>query len=315
MTLKEFVNRQLPKWQRLLTSPAPTTAWVLDGSVVGAIRRDAKSGVLHCAVEALPEGAVEIGPIGLQAVDRRRLQAVLSSLQGRIEGARRAAVVLPTGWIRAHLLDFDELPRRQTEIDQVVLWRLKKLLPVLPSELRVSTLPSRSPDGTKRLLCMVGVERVLADLESAFSEVGVEPGLLTPRLFALAHGRDAGSEILTQQESGFLSLLLVVEGAPQLLRTKPLTAGMEASTSVGRELRLASSFIRDDLGVADGVSVTISAESDDADQALRTWWSDQNWVRIESEAAALPFVNQEEAEKLGWARIAPVLGLIEGAAP
>jgi hypothetical protein len=223
-------------------------------------------------------------------------------------------VVLPTGWIRAHLLDFEELPRRQTEIDQVVLWRLKKLLPVLPSELRVSTFPSQSPDGTKRLLCMVGVERVLADLESAFAEVGVEPGMVTPRLFALAHGRAAGSEILMQQESGFLSLLLVVDGAPQLLRTKPQTAGTETSEGISRELRLASGFIRDELGVSDGVAVTISAESGDADQALRTWWSDQDWVRIEEEAAAMPFINQEEAEKLGWARIAPVLGLIEGAA-
>jgi len=315
MKLQEFVTHQLPKWKRLLTSPAPTTGWLLDGSSVAAIRRDPKNGILHCAAEAMPEGAVEIGPIGLHAVDRPRLVAALSSVQGRVEGARRAAVALPTGWVRAHLLDFDQLPRRQAEIDQVVLWRLKKLLPVLPSELRVSTVPYRSQEGRQRLLCMVGIDRVLAELEAAFAEVGVDPGMFTPRLFALAHGRDHGTELVVQQETEFLTLLLVVEGEPRLLRTKPLPSGSEVEDGIRRELHLVTGFMRSNLGVENRITVTISALSDGADQELRAWWSEQEGASVTQDADWLPFVDPAVTEKLGRARIAPVIAMIEGTAP
>jgi hypothetical protein len=207
-------------WQRLVTSPQPTTGWLLDGTVVAAVRRD-REGTLHCAVEGMPSGAWEVGPVGLQSVDRERLMPALNAVQGRVEGARRAVVVVPTGWVRAHLLDFDEIPRRQAEVDQVVLWRLKKLLPVLPSELRVSTIPQRTGEGQPRLLCMVGVERAISELEESFAAVGVEPGLITPRLFALAQGAGDGARLLVQQEAGFLSLLLLVDGVPRLQRAPP----------------------------------------------------------------------------------------------
>ena len=107
----------------------------------------------------MPQGVCDVGPVGIQTVNRDRLSTALGAVQGRIDGARRAAAVVPTGWIRTHLFQFSDLPRRQSELDQVVRWRLKKLLPVLPSELRVSAIPQRAVDGQKPLLCMVGVER------------------------------------------------------------------------------------------------------------------------------------------------------------
>ena len=77
-------------------------------------------------------------------MDRKGLQEVLARLQERVAGCRRAAVIVPTAWVRTHLMDFDELPRRSLELDDVVRWRLKKLLPVLPSELRVSVVAGRA---------------------------------------------------------------------------------------------------------------------------------------------------------------------------
>ena len=117
------------------TLPLSTTCWVVDGAIVAALKRDSKGGVLWAA-ESATDGVFEVGPVGLQSVDREKLAALLSSLQPRIEGATRAAVVLPSGWTRTYLLDFDDLPRGQSDLDQVVRWRLKKLLPVKPSELR-----------------------------------------------------------------------------------------------------------------------------------------------------------------------------------
>jgi post-segregation antitoxin (ccd killing protein) len=300
-------------WKNLFTSPAPTTAWLLDSEVVAAVRRD-RDGSLHCAVETMPQGACEVGHVGLQQVDRNRLAAVLGSVQGRIDGARRATVVVPTGWVRTQLFYFSELPRRQSELDQIVRWRLKKLLPVLPSELRVSAIPQRAADGQRPLLCMVGVERAIANLEASFSEVGVEPGLVTPRLFALAGGANGGQRLVVQHERGYLSLLLIVDDVPRLVRTKPLPGGGGVEATVLRELQLAQRFIRADLGVSGRIDVTVSAESASVRDATARWLSDQDGLATAAGMGPRGLVDPVIAARLGEARLDPMLRLTVGGA-
>jgi len=298
-------------WKKVFTSPAPTTAWLLDGDVVAAVRRES-DGSIHCAVETMPSGACEIGSVGLQAVDRNRLSAALGTVQGRIDGARRAAVVLPTGWVRTQLFHFSELPRRQSELDQVVRWRLKKLLPVLPSELRVSAMPQRAVDGQRPLLCMVGVERAFTNLEASFSAVGVEPGLITPRLFALASGFDGGRQLVVQQEQGYLSLLLTVDDVPRLVRTKPLAGGAGVDSAVLRELQLAHRFVRKDLGVSGEITVVVSAESTSVQDEATRWWQSQDGARLTPAVEQRPVLDPAISTRLGDARLGPVLRLTAG---
>lgn len=298
-------------WKKILTSPAPSTAWLLDNEVVAAVRRDG-DGSIHCAVEVMPQGVCDVGHVGLQLVDRNRLVTALGVVQERIDGARRAAVVVPTGWVRTQLFHFSELPRRQSELDQVVRWRLKKLLPVLPSELRVSAVPQRAVNGQKPLLCMVGVERAIANLEEGFSAVGVEPGLITPRLFAVASGLEGDRCLVVQQEQGYLSLLLTVDDVPRLVRTKPLAGGAGVEAVVLRELQLAHRFIRADLGVSGEIQVVISAENSSVLDETTRWWRDQDGVRVDRAAEHFELVDPAVAARLGAARLTPLLRLTAG---
>jgi len=299
-------------WQRLMISPPPTTGWMLGNGTVAAIRRDPKDGGLRCVKENLPGGACDVGPVGLQAIDRGVLTAVLSAIQGQLEGARRAAVVIPTRWVRSHLFDFDELPRRQVDIDQIVSWRLKKLLPVNPSDLRISSIPLPEAGGRRPLLCMVGVERAFADLESCFASVGVVPGMVAPRVFALAESVRTGSVLVVQQEAGFLSLILVIEGAPRLLRTKPLASGKDNAPQVRSEVQLAHRFIRDEIGVSAEIQVVVSAESEPIQLELEQWWSDQEGVTLSDTGSIPVFEDQTVVEALGSAWTAPVLQVLDG---
>ena len=298
-------------WRKYFTSPAPSTVWLLDNAVIAAVRREG-DGSIHCAVEAMPQGVCDVGPVGLQAVSRDRLSAALGSVQGRIDGARRAAVVVPTSWIRTQLFHFSDLPRRQSELDQVVRWRLKKLLPVLPSELRVSAIPQRAAGGEKPLLCMVGVERAITGLEASFSAVGVEPGLITPRLFALATGMDGGRRLVVQQEQGYLSLLLSVDGVPRLVRTKPLAGGVGAGPPVLRELQLAYRFIRSDLDVGGEITVVMSLEDESAKDETTRWWREQPGVRLAPPLETPPMLDPGISARLGEARLVPMLALAQG---
>ena len=257
------------KIKELLTSPPPATGWALDAAMAVVVRRQGK-GELRSAAMEMPKGAFEVGPVGLQAVDEEMIRPVLARLHEEVEGSKRAAVVVPTGWLRTHMLQFDKLPRRKADINDMVMWRLKKLLPVPPSSLRLATIPQPPSDSGRHLLVLVGVERAVASLESVFDSVGVSPGLITPRVFAVADGSGSTPRALAiQQESGFLSIMLLVDDVPHLVRTKPLPAPDWAV--VERELNLTLGFIETSLGIDNGLSVGISMENDLLADGVRNW--------------------------------------------
>lgn len=299
------------KPRELFTSPPPATGWSLDAEMAAVVRRHSK-GELGCAAVEVPEGTFEVGPVGLQAVDQGRLRPLLTRLQGEVSGSRRAALVVPTGWLRSHLLEFDQLPRRASDVHDVVLWRLKKLLPVPPASLRLAMVSQPSSSGSRRLLVLVGVERAIAGVEAAFDSVGVSLGFLTPRVFAAADSVGAGGPVLTiQQEPGFLALLLRVADAPVLVRTKPLAR--DEWQVVETELGLTVGFIRSTLEVREPLTVELSMSNAGLADRLRTW------IGLADDLQAAPpgeqpfaFDGSAVRQRVGGYRLDPVLNLMAG---
>jgi len=300
-------------WQQYLISPPPTTSWTLDGAVIAGLRRDPKGSVLWAA-EATPEGAFEVGPVGLQSVDRRKLVTVLGSIHGRLEGARRVALVVPSAWTRSYRLEFQELPRRHGEVEQVVQWRLKKLLPVPPADLRLSLVPLPSGNGARPLLAMAAIERALAELEASFAEVGVELGMITSRYFALAAEDPPGPRLLVQHEEGFLSLLLTQGGTLRLIRTKPLAAAGRTADIVRRELGLTLGYIRETIGLKGEIGLEVSAESAQLEHEIEDWRTRQPGLTKLASPPPPDFAEGGAVDRLGMARIQPAWSLMTGAA-
>lgn len=299
------------KLSELFTSPPPATGWSLDTAMAAVVRRQGKA-ELRCAAVDIPDGTFEVGPVGLQAVDEERLRPVLTRLQQEVEGSKRAAVVIPTGWLRTHLLEFDELPRRQADIRDMVMWRLKKLLPVAPSSLRLATVSQPPTNGARRLLILVGVERAMASLESVFESVGVSPGLLAPRVFAVADGSAMASRVLAvQQESGFLSIMLVLDDSPRLVRTKPLPSDDWAV--VERELDLTLAFIETKLGIEGGLTVGMSVESGPLADRLEEWVEVSDKLSPATTAPpSLVFDGTVIRDRVGSFRLDPVVNVMSG---
>jgi hypothetical protein len=296
-------------WARFFSTPAPATGWSLDTSSVAVVRRDRK-GRLASADQQVPEGAFEVGAVGLQTVDGERLVPVLQSLQQRVAGARRATVVVPMRWLRAHLLDLEDLPRKRTEIDEVVRWRLKKLLPVRPAELRLDLVRLGRSNGANRLLCLSGLERAYAALEEAFAAAGVQPALITPAPFALATTATGGARVgmVVDLEPGMLTVLLQEQGETRLLRTKPLPPTEELWPIVHRELRMSLVYIREQLGVDEELETVIVAGGGIAPEPLEAWLEQEQGVRA-AEAARSELHDLPVA---GRALLAPLAGLVNG---
>jgi hypothetical protein len=299
---------RIPSW---FASPPPATGWALDTAMGAVVRRQGKA-ELRCAATDFPIGTFEVGPVGLQAVDEEKMRPVLARLHGEVKGSRRVAVVVPTGWLRSHLLEFDHLPRRRIDVHDTVVWRLKKLLPVVPSSLRLAIVPQPPGGGRRRLLVTAGVERAIAGLESAFASVGISPGIITSRIFAVADGADAGSPVLTiQQERGFLSLLLLIDDAPRVVRTKPVPN--DDWPVIERELGLTLNFIRSTLEIGDPLAVQISCDSADISDRIRDW-SDRTGglsTRVRP-PGSMGFEGTAVRDRVGAHRLDPVVHVMEG---
>jgi hypothetical protein len=197
----------------------------------------------------------------------------------------------------------------------VVRWRLKKLLPVSPTELRLSIIRLPEIEGTRQIMVLAGVERAVAALEEAFAEVGVEVGLMTTRLFALA-GRMAAHQhpaMLVQVEDGYLSLMAIQGGVPRLLRTKLLPPRFETVEAIERELRLTVEFVRDRIGLDGELRVTIVCPNRELDSDLRGWLADGAGIVPTTDPPPAGCGPAPVADRIGVARLAPAVAVVSGA--
>jgi hypothetical protein len=300
-------------WERYLTSPPPSTGWVFDSEMV-AIAHRSKTEEIHCAAEELPAGALDVGPVGLQAINDNALGPVLARLKGAAEGTETAAVIVPTSWMRSFLIDVDRVPRRDDELHDIVRWRLRKLLPVPATDLRLSVVRLPEIEGQRRLLVMAGIERAMAAIEACYATIGVEVGLITTRLFALVPRlvAETTATLVVQHEERFLSLLLLIDGFPRLLRTKPLARSDGDATAVLREAALTLGFVRESLRVGGEIEVRLSCEKPDMDASLRAWFADQSGLVPATETMGPPCGPATVVDRLGTARLAPVLAVVSG---
>jgi hypothetical protein len=300
-------------WRDLLTSPPPATGWDLEDGDAVVVHRTGADG-LHCAIEELPSGAFEIGAVGLQAVNGELAGPALARLKGAAEGASTGALIVPTSWLRSFLIDTERPPRNEKELHDIVRWRLKKLLPVPPTDLRLAVVRLPEVDGRRPLLVLAGIERAMAALESTFRTIGVEVGLITTRLFALVP-RDAVSKaavMVVQIEGGYLALLLLNGGVPRLLRTKLLPYTVDVAEMVTRELRLTLEFVRDRIGLSAEIEIKLVCTDAGLETRLRSWLAEQ--TKLARFVGSAPAVCGPAAvvDRIGVARLAPATAVVTG---
>lgn len=303
-------------WKNLFSTPAPDTVWSLDGRSVVVVHRDKKSGDRCAAVDA-PDGLFELGAAGLQSVDVRRLTDILTSLQEKISGGRRVGVVLPSLWVRSFLMEAEEVPRRRADLQEVLRWRLKKLLPVSPADLRIAASVQSIDGDHKQVLCSAVPERAMAQLESAFDGAGISPGLVVPRILALVmEPAPAGSRrVIVQQEDSVLSMAVVAKDGVRLVRTKPLPLSGGVWSGVEREISLAMSYIRTTMAISGSVEAVVNASDEGSIVAMAGWLKNQENVEVRIPEARQICPDSQLATMLGSARLVPMAAVLDGGAP
>ena len=173
-------------WQKALgfePVPAPPHVFGLDARSLryGQFVRDRQGFRLRGWREAaLPPDAFHTGLLGGPLRDPAAFEALVGglvrSIRGTPGGLKEASLVLPDAWLRVTFSEITDVPRQAEARDEVLRWKLRRLVPFRVDELRVGAVevePLPVQEEPRRLLLGFGVEQLLAQIEDAFAAHGV----------------------------------------------------------------------------------------------------------------------------------------------
>jgi hypothetical protein len=291
---------------------------------------------------ALPPDSYQNGMLGGPLRDpgafRELVGALVEALPG---GVRGASLVVPDAWLRVTYSESGDLPRPGPALDEVLRWKLRRLVPFRVDELRigaaeVSPLPGQ--EEPRRLLMGFAIEQLLAQIEDAFDAHGVRlghignvslslleavgPGAASAAgaahpLASAARGRSSASSFMALalvEEYGY-TLIFARRGEPVLHRYKATggggadTASAPASAAVVRDLRLTRNFLDEHFPGSALETVLLLAPA-----PLEAVWLDRLQQGLGRRAsvvngATLPPVRGEGFSAVPpWRELAPMIG-------
>lgn len=269
------------------------------------------------SVDLAPELFAE-GPLGGTLRDVEGFQERLRTLVARITTAvSRASLIVPDRWLRLVFADFDSLPRRKAERDEVLRWKLRRLVPYRLDDLRISDTDLQALNGEsagQRVLVGFGSEMALTQLETAFAAADIHIGCILNHslgLLSAVHGAlsGAGLAVVVLVGAEGYSVQVCRGGRPLLHRFKPLDIAFppgEVANFIQRDLRLTRVFIAEQLSEESLAGALLVAPPEIADE----WslWLERGFglAPLVLDAEHLPLVG--DTPPVVWSDVAPMLG-------
>ncbi len=261
----------------------------------------------------IPPGTFQEGLLGGPCRDPRLLHEKLGELiEGLSATVREASLVLPDAWLRIVFTDGGDLPRTGTDRDEVLKWKLKRLVPYRVEELRVrgSELTPYGATGSPRLMMAFALEGLLSQLEGVFEAEGIHLGQITNSalagLDALSGVADDGLKALTLVGHHDYTMVVARGGEPVLHRYKSLQGSDGESELIRRDLRLTRTFLEQQLPDVPLAAVCLVAPR----EVEASWLA---WLSEELEQPARPVAREHlpplaGAESRPLGELVPLLG-------
>ncbi len=205
---------------------------------------------------ALPPETIRPGQIQPNILNSGSLgQAIERMIEESGYEEKAISLLIPDIASRVALLDFESLPKGAKERDQLVRFRLKKMLPYPETEARLAVAKIPGHGGARRLLVESVRESILAGYESVLEEMGLVAGLIDTSTFGLMSllGRMEETRLestaLVNLGDGYVSIAIIQAGHLVLYRTKAAPSDpAEIGSSLVKELRLSMLYYVERLG-------------------------------------------------------------------
>ena len=207
------------------TTPlCPSAVVQLSSSYVSAIRVDLKERrIKHHFVLDLPGGLIEPHFDRPNISDANALTGILKDgIKGLHISGKKIACLAPESCFKIFVLPFDSLPASERERQKLILWRVKKQMPVLPEDIRLA-YEVRTTSSSVKVLAALARTPVVREYESLFGRLGLDVGILTAPSLSLLNLLDwqkGGDLLAVNIEDDSLSLAAVTAAELSLYRLK-----------------------------------------------------------------------------------------------
>lgn len=300
--------------------PVPPHSFALDAERLSYARFEKSGGgfaVTAFRSVVLPPELFHVGLLGGSLRELRQFQELLAGFIAQLPSPPRAAsLVLPDAWLRVAFAESEGLPVSGKGREDVLRFKLKRLVPFRVEELRVQAAeiePLERQAESGRVLLGFALEHLLSQLEDAFSGHGIRLGQITNASLAVlgalepAPNGDLTAAAVVSPDG--YSLLFARHGIPAVARYKPMVEELAPdarAAMIRRDLKLTRTFVDEQVPGAQFDSVLLSAPP-----GIEAPWS--QWLAEGLEVPVEPIRSRHlpplsGAADFDLARLVPLLG-------
>jgi len=168
-----------------------------------------------------------------------------SYLEDRIKGGveqlkfseKNIAILLPESCLKVFVFSFVPLPSSPKEKEEIIRWRVKKQMPLLPDDTRLSFAVLRSNKEEKVLVSLARAS-VVQEYENLFTKLGLRVGTVgvaTLNLMNLLESEGDNSIVINLEED-YISLMAFLNSEIVLYRFKPLIRESQAKLTLSKKI-------------------------------------------------------------------------------
>ncbi len=238
------------KWKALLNPLRSSHTHRTAGFVLPPVMLEVQPDFVLAA--RLDAGAGEVRRLAFAPLDSQTLSAhparanigkedlLLAAIHKVVEvvggAAGRRGLLISDGSIRTGVMPFETLPDGKRDLDTLVRWRLKGLVPYPPEEARVSFQVAPVAPAGFEVLAMAGRQSVIRQYEAAMEHLEGRSELVLPAtaaLLPLLPGDTPEPQLLLHVCSGWLTSVVVLGDRVPFWRTREVGPGNEGPAGNG----------------------------------------------------------------------------------
>jgi len=240
----------------LTVPPCPQVVVQVSSSYISAIHLAVREKTIkqHLTL-TLPAGLVEPHFDRKNMSDAATLLGLIKKgLKGLKFSRESAAALIPEACQKVFILSFESFPPSEREREKLLRWRIKKQMPVLPEENRLSYQVMTSSSSVKVVVSLAKTA-VLQEYEDLFAGLGLDVGIMTSPSLSLLNLVDWEIEkdfMAANIEEDSFSLAAVTQSELMLYRFKPfaveplnLVQAKQKIEMVAKEIENTVHFIED----------------------------------------------------------------------
>ncbi len=213
--------------------PLPHAAFQVTPCYFSGIRVSAKDGrITNHFILPLEKGVIRPSFERKNIKNTEWLEKNLKQELGRLHiHDHKVACLLPESSIKAFVFSFGSLPSSRQEREQIIRFRIKKQIPLLPEDARFSFDVQKS-NSTVKIFVAVARTSIIREYEEFFSRFNLKIrtiGIPTLGLHSLLNTEKEKDFILINIEEDSLCLMAIIDSEIVLYRMKPILVAPQSS--------------------------------------------------------------------------------------